>query len=324
MQIVAPGPAYDIVVIGGGLVGATFACAARHEGYSILVVEASPLADNDNQQPSFDDRSTALSFGSSRILDGIGLWNALKANVTPITRIRISDRGHLGSVDLANEEQGVEALGYVAENRAMGKVLTNELQSCPAIEFLCPARLAGLHPTATGMHIELQAQQEKYEVDTRLVVLAEGGRSRACEWLGIDQQITHYEQSALVANVSFEHAHGGTAYERFTRHGPLAILPLPAFEGLQRGALVWTLPRGESEHYSNLGTEELLGRLQQRFGSELGRFTGIGARHVYPLSLSEAREQARPGLVLLGNVAHTLHPVAGQGLNLLACALWFC
>lgn len=129
-------------------------------------------------------------------------------------------------------------------------------------------------------------------------------------------EVTHYEQTALIANIAFSDPHGHVAYERFTDSGPLAVLPLASFEGENRGALVWTVPSAEASQVLALPDAAFLHALQERFGQRLGQFTRVGTRALYPLSLSVAKEQVRPGLVLLGNVAHSLHPVAGQGLNL--------
>ncbi len=154
------------------------------------------------------------------------------------------------------------------------------------------------------------------EVSASLVVLADGGRSPLTQQLGIESALTHYGQSAIIANIAFAQPHAHVAYERFTDTGPLAVLPLATQEQQPRGALVWTVGSDEAAAHMALTDAAFLETLQRRFGHRLGQLTRVGTRSVYPLTLSVAREQIRPGLVLLGNVAHTLHPVAGQGLNL--------
>jgi len=166
------------------------------------------------------------------------------------------------------------------------------------------------------MQLRLQHGDSDAIVDTSLVVLADGGKSPVCGQLGISQSIERYDQHALIANIVFEKPHNNIAYERFTDTGPLAILPLQAIDGTNRGSLVWTLSVEQAAEFREMNEEQLLSLLQERFGFKLGKITNIGERFVYPLSLSLAKEQVRPGLALLGNVAHTLHPVAGQGLNL--------
>lgn len=309
---------YDIVVIGGGLVGASFACALAHEmagqGVRILVTEA---IESLQASPSFDARSTALSYGSQQVYKKLGLWDELASYATAIQKIHVSDRGHFGAVRINREEMGVEALGYVLENRHLGLVLSAALEQEEAIDYLCPARISTLTPTAQGYAVQMLGQNESAStIQAGLVVLADGGKSSLSQNLGITSAVTPYEQSAIIANVAFADSHQGVAYERFTASGPVAVLPLSTLAGENRGALVWTVASEEAAAMVALPEEEFLSGLQARFGHRLGVFTKCGVRAIYPLSLSVAREQIRPGLVLLGNVAHSLHPVAGQGLNL--------
>lgn len=309
---------YDLVVIGGGLVGASFACmmaqAETRTPLRILVTEAVASL---QASTSFDSRSTALSYGSQQIYRGLGLWDALSAYATPIARIHVSDRGHFGAVRMNAVQLGVEALGQVVENQHLGVVLTHALEQSATIDYLCPARINALTPLPEGAEVEVSLPQGSVSrVRAGLVVLADGGKSPLTAALGIEAQVTRYEQSALIANVAFSEPHEGVAFERFTDSGPMAILPLTPLQGENRGALVWTVPAERADAMLALEDSAFLAALQQRFGYRLGTFTRVGARVAYPLSLSMAREQVRPGLVLLGNVAHTLHPVAGQGLNL--------
>lgn len=309
---------YDIVVVGGGLVGASFACAIAHamagRGVRILVTEA---IESLQASPSFDARSTALSYGSQQIYQELGLWDQLAPYATAIDKIHVSDRGHFGAVRIDKAEMGVAALGYVVENRHLGLVLTAALEQAEAIDYLCPARISSLTPTAQGYTAQVLGGNDSVStLHADLVVLADGGKSSLSESLGITSAVTQYEQSAIIANVAFTDDHQGVAYERFTDCGPVAVLPLNTLAGENRGALIWTVAAEEATAIVALPEEEFLSRLQARFGHRLGVFTKCGARATYPLSLSIAREQIRPGLVLLGNVAHSLHPVAGQGLNL--------
>jgi len=302
------------------MVGASFAldlCKRLRRDVSILVVEAARSDPNQSESPSFDDRSTALSFGSSFILQNIGLWESMEDSVTPIRRIHVSDRGHFGSALLDADSEGVAALGYVVENRCFGQELNKALHGSASMDFLAPAKVETIKPLATGMQLQLAADGgESFVLQAGVVVLADGGRSPICGQLGIVTDKEQYEQQAMIANVAFEKPHDNVAFERFTDNGPLAILPLRSLNGENRGALVWTLPEAEVEAYKAMTDVQLVENLQQRFGYRLGSITRLGQRFCYPLSLQVAREQVRPGLVLLGNVAHTLHPVAGQGFNL--------
>jgi 2-octaprenyl-6-methoxyphenol hydroxylase len=318
MQIERPASYYDIVVVGAGMVGASFANllarALGEQSYSMLVVEA--VATRAPEQPSFDARSTALSFGSRKIFSRMQAWEQLAELVTPIQVIQVSDQGHFGSVLMSHREHRQDALGYVIENRQLGQVLNPMLQESPAIDFLAPATIVDSRPVADGMDLSLQVAGEEQQVRASLVVLADGGRSPVSEKLGIEQQRKAYDQKAIIANIGFSKAHNNVAYERFTDSGPLAVLPLSDYQGQHRGALVWTVATGEADAILAADDQSLLADLKLRFGRRLGDLTQIGQRAAYPLTLSVARESVRPSLVLLGNVAHTLHPVAGQGLNL--------
>lgn len=310
---------YDVVVVGGGLVGASFAMnlaqQTKDSGYSILVVEAVD-SKNFDQQPSFDSRSTALSFGSRQIFETMKLWSAIAPLVEPIVEIQVSDRGHFGRTTLNSAEQGVEALGYVIENRELGGVLSEAMQASSGVSLLAPAQITQIKPCQSGMELTVARDEQLTRLSAKLVVLADGGRSSICKSLGIDQTQTDYGQHAIITNVAFEKPHAGVAFERFTESGPLAVLPLADFQGSNRGSLVWTVSEPSREELLSCDEESFRSRLTQYFGERLGRILQIGQRVAYPLSLTLAREQIRPGLVLLGNVAHTLHPVAGQGLNL--------
>ena len=319
---------YDVVVVGGGMVGASFACALERSingaandtgrpNLSILVIETFPMSSDDMDfQPSFDARTTALSYGSSRIYQSFGLWHECNKIVTRIKDIHVSDRGRLGSVKLSSQQQALEALGYVIENRALGRILNKAMQSSTGIELLCPASVISIKPQAGGMDLTVKLAGMQRELKADLVVLADGGKSPICRQLGIENTVEHYQQHALISNIAFSNPHNNVAYERFTDSGPLAVLPLAKLDGANRGALIWTVREEQSKTLLENDETQLIALLQEAFGYRLGKINRIGERFCYPLSLTVAREQIRPGLVLLGNVAHTLHPVAGQGLNL--------
>ena len=300
----------ELLIIGGGLVGASLAVALGQAGLDVTVVDACPLSVD--QQPNYDERSIALAQGSQCILSALGLWQSLQDEVCPIHTIHVSDRGHFGFTRLHREQQGVPALGYVATARLLGKTLLDQLDRLPNVQTLAPAQLIDFQVLADGVSTRLMQQQQILECKARLLVAADGAQSSVRDQLGIHSKRRDYGQTAVIANVSSERDHGNVAYERFTDTGPMALLPMSR----QRCALVWTVRSDQSDDIMGLDDAQFLSRLQERFGYRLGRFVKVGQRHAYPLQLLQAREFIRPRMALIGNAVHTLHPVAGQGFNL--------
>lgn len=300
----------DLAIIGGGLVGASLALAlqgeARKRGWRIALIE--PFAPGEGYQPSYDARSTALSYGSRLIYEGLGLWPALAEQATAIRQIHVSDRGRFAAARLSAEEEGVPALGYVVENAWLGHCLWQALDA-EVIQWRCPAQVERMEALPDGYRLTLD---DETLIDCSLAVLADGGRSSLREQLGIAVQQRPYDQTALIANITPARAHDGEAFERFTDSGPLALLPLSD----NRCALVWTHPSRDAARLLKLDERAFLAELQAAFGYRLGALRQVGARVPYPLVLVEAAEQVRANLVVLGNAAHSLHPIAGQGFNL--------
>ncbi|MBN7797055.1 2-octaprenyl-6-methoxyphenyl hydroxylase [Parahaliea mediterranea] len=312
----------DIVIAGGGMVGVSLAlqlAASLPAAARITLVEgfALPASDAEPQyHPSFDARSTALSFSSRDIYRRMGVWRALEQWACPIDSIHVSHRGHFGSTLMRAADYDWPALGYVVENPWLGKALLGALRRQGRVEVLSPARVTGVVPAAAGAELEVEGAADPHW-RAGLLVVADGAGSTLRDSLGVTVREKVYGQSALIANVSFARPHDGRAYERFTASGPLALLPLlPSRPGECRSALVWTLPPERAAALAGCAQEEFLEALQAGFGYRLGRFLQTGERHCYPLVLRESCEQLRRGVVVMGNAAHTLHPVAGQGFNL--------
>lgn len=299
-----------LAIVGGGLVGASLALAlqagARERGWKVLLIE--PFEPGHDYQPSYDARSTALSYGTRLIYERLGVWARIAERAEPISHIHVSDRGHPGATRLDAARERVPALGYVVENAWIGHCLWQALDDDVVTRY-CPAEVERMQPVAQGYRLTL-ADGRMLECD--LAVLADGGRSGLREQLGIEVRRSPYGQCALIANVTSGQAHAGRAFERFTEHGPMALLPLQD----NRCALVWTRPKADAERLAALDDAAFLAHLQDAFGFRLGGFRQVGTRHLYPLTLIEAEEQVRRGLVVLGNAAHSLHPIAGQGYNL--------
>lgn len=315
---------YDLVIIGGGMVGASLACAllptAKALDLKMALVEAQPLppAGKPIFTPSYDNRSTALAQGVRTLYERMGLWQALQEHLTPIRTIHVSERGRFGTTRLQAEDEAVPALGYVVENHWLGQVLNSQLQRNVGeqLTLMAPAEVTALVHAAGGNRLELMVEGERQQLQADLVVMADGGRSSLREQLGIGYSVQSYDQHALVTNVSLDRPHQNIAYERFTQDGPMALLPGEPMHGSTRCGLVWTLNDHELDSILALDDKGFLARLQERFGYRAGRFTAVGERYHYPLKLALAEEQVRTGLVVLGNAAHALHPIAGQGYNL--------
>jgi len=299
-----------LAIVGGGLVGASLALAlqqgARQRGWTLELIE--PFEPGHAYQPSYDARSTALSHGSRLIYERLGVWARIAERAEPITHIHVSDRGHPGATRLDAQGQQVPALGYVVENAWIGQCLWQALDG-RVVNRRCPAEVRRMRSGAAGFRLQLG---DDSSLDCDLAVLADGGRSGLREQLGVEVRRSPYGQTALIANVTPGTPHAGRAFERFTEHGPMALLPLSD----NRCALVWTRPEQDAQRLANLPERAFLDELQDAFGFRLGGFRHVGARHLYPLVLVEAEEQVRSGLVVLGNAAHSLHPIAGQGYNL--------
>jgi 2-octaprenyl-6-methoxyphenol hydroxylase len=306
---------YDILIIGAGMVGASLACALRSQPLRIGLIEAvsfNPDASSSSQL-SYDARTTALSYGTRRIFEGMQLWEQLAGHVTPIKKIHVSDQGHFGFARLDCAEQDLDALGYVVENATLGSLFANAIKALANVELICPARVEDIviDPECARVGINF-GDASKRTVTADLVVLADGRKSAVRERLGIKSSDWDYRQTAVIANITPEHPHNNTAYERFTRNGPLALLPMSE----NRCSVVWTLGNEQLDSVMSLDDADFLEALQKQFGGRLGKLLKAGKRHAYPLALTRTHELVRHRLALIGNAAHTLHPIAGQGFNL--------
>jgi len=322
-----------ITIVGGGMVGLSLALMLVKNlpdtiDVSLIEKFAFPLSSKNSQasteekmqQDSFDARSTAISAGSATLLASIDCWDSLSAYVEAINTIHISDRGHYISTQLNAQEQEVDALGYVVENRSLGHCLLQQLQQS-RVKVIAPAIVERCQFIQQKVKIILAAENsnkesEQQAIATDLLIIADGADSPLCRSIGIESHKTHYQQSAIIANVALDKPHNGIAYERFTDQGPLALLPLSDCEQQHRAALVWTRNNEEAHRLSSVSNEEFLDELQQAMGYRAGKLTHIGERHMYPLTLVQSSEQVRSRVVVMGNAAHFLHPVAGQGFNL--------
>ena len=299
---------FDVIIAGGGLTGASLALAAG-AGRIALIEAVPPTADS---QPSYDDRGLALALSSQRILQALGVWEAVSPVATPIEHIHVSDQHHFGVVRLHAEELRMPALGYVVLARTLGNALMQKVNATPAIEFICPSRVTGVVTGPGHTEVTLFRDGEERTITGRLLVAADGASSHLRAMLGISTIFKDYHQTAIVTNVTPDRAHDNTAWERFTMEGPVALLPLAE----NRCSVVFTVCSADAERYLAMDENNFLSCLKSRFSTRLGSFQRLGARKSWPLQYLLATEQVRERVVLLGNTAHTLHPNGAQGFNL--------
>ena len=294
--------AHDVVVVGAGPVGSTLALALAAGDVDVTVLDARPVG-----QPSRTDRSLALSHGSRLVLERLGVWDPLSVApgaVTPIVRIDISQAGGFGQTQLAAEEHGIPALGYVVSYRSLQAALDAALAGSGVTWR--HAAVAAVRGAPEHASIELSDGRGEPML-ARLAAVADGTGDAIAS---IARQRHDYRQVALVAKLWGAAPHEGTAFERFTPHGPMALLPEHDHYGL-----VWTATPDRAQELLGLDDSAFLDRLAREFGARTGGFTRVADRRTFPLVLEFAREPARARCVALGNAAQTLHPVAGQGFN---------
>lgn len=303
-------PGYDVAVVGGGMVGASLALALAGTPLKVVLIES--IAPDSRAHPSFDERTTALGNASRRIFQALGVWERIAPQASAIRAIHVSDAGRFGFARLDAREQGIEAFGYVAANRVIGSALWDRLAEVAHVERRVPARLETVEIGAERVDLAVADAGGIAHLSARLVVAADGAYSQVRRAAGIDASVKEYDQVALVANVSADRPHDGTAYERFTSAGPIALLPLA--DGSYTA--VWARSASEAEAALRIGDDAFLVALQRHFGWRAGRFVHTGRRGSFRLSLTRASSTVGARSVLIGNAAQALHPVAGQGFNL--------
>jgi 2-octaprenyl-6-methoxyphenol hydroxylase len=298
----------DVAIVGGGLVGASLAIALQASNLRVALVES--VAPDAAAQPSFDDRTTALGNGTRKIFEALDLWRELAPTAAPITHIHVSDAGRYGFARLAASEHDLDAFGYVLTNRSIGAVLRRRLAACANLELRMPARCTRVE--ILDDHARLETEPGARPLAAKLVVAADGAQSQVRLAAGLPAEVEDYAQVAVVAHVAAARPADGTAYERFTSQGPFAVLPLA--DG--HYGVVWTLAPEAASRVLAMSDAEYLQALQAEFGWRVGRFLRVGQRSSYPLKLTRAQDVVGRRVVLIGNAAQGLHPVAGQGFNL--------
>jgi 2-octaprenyl-6-methoxyphenol hydroxylase len=300
---------YDLLIVGGGLAGNCLALALRHTNLRIAIIEAN-TREQLHDSPA-GDRALALAYGTVMMLEKLNSWQGISHKATPIKHIHISDRGHFGKTRLSAQKEQVEALGYVITARDIETHVANLVVEA-GITFIAPARVIGLMPGDKEICVSLKQGNESLTVSAKLLVGADGGSSSVRQLLDIPQQITEYGQTALVTTVKSTVPNKNTAFERFTSSGPLALLPVAK----NQCAVVWTRTNQDAEELMSGSDTDFLANLQQCFGFKLGELSLSAPRRAFPLSLIRAETIIAGRAVIIGNAAHQLHPVAGQGFNL--------
>ncbi|MBJ9424063.1 FAD-dependent monooxygenase [Acinetobacter seifertii] len=309
----------QVIIVGGGMVGLSLSLMLAKANIAVKLLEAVkyPNYDDQNVAPyhsSFDARNTALSRRSVQIYQKLWLWDALQQHATPILQVHITEQGSFGKARLVAEQEKVESFGQVIENAWLGRVLLTQVRQQPLIELIDGVQVTALTQDAEQVHIEAQRGDELLKLESKLLIAADGRDSFCRQAIGVGVDVHDYDQVAIVTTVQTSKPHEQVGFERFSALGPLALLPLP---GEYRRSVVWPVKKGtEDEWLGEENDQHFLSALQQTYGDRAGKFEKTGKRFSYPLSQVLAHKQAVGRVILMGNAAHTIHPVAGQGFNL--------
>ncbi|MDC5552019.1 UbiH [Acinetobacter baumannii] len=309
----------QVIIVGGGMVGLSLSLMLAKANIAVKLLEAVkyPNYDDQNVAPyhsSFDARNTALSRRSVQIYQKLGLWDALQQHATPILQVHITEQGSFGKARLVAEQEKVESFGQVIENAWLGRVLLTQVRQQPLIELIDGVQVTALTQDVEQVHIEAQRGDEVLKLESKLLIAADGRDSFCRQAIGVGVDVHDYDQVAIVTTVQTSKPHEHVGFERFSALGPLALLPLP---GEYRRSVVWPVKKGtEGEWLGEENDQHFLDALQKTYGDRAGKFEKTGKRFSYPLSQVLAHKQAVGRVILMGNAAHTIHPVAGQGFNL--------
>ena len=297
----------DLAIVGGGIVGATLAAALKNSGLKIILIEARPL-----EVAAAKTQAYAFSPLSSRIYEGIGIWHKIVPYIGKYSKISLSDADYSQQVKFNQQDLPGKHLGYVAQHNIVLTALQEYLQDCKNITWLCPGKVINVVTGKACSTIEVESNESKQFLKTKLVIGADGARSHIRNLAGIKTRGWKYWQSCVAFTIKHTAPENNTAFERFWPSGPMGVLPLPG----NRCQIVWTHPHAEAKALAELDEKEFLAKLKTYTGGVLGELELISDRLVFPVQLMQCDRYIKPRLALIGDAAHCCHPVGGQGLNL--------
>lgn len=301
---------FDVLIVGGGMVGATLACALGDTGMTVAVIE-SHEANFPWPPADYDNRVSAITRATQNVFSHIGAWAGMcERRVAPYYAMDVWDATGNGRIHFHADDIHQPDLGHIIENRVILAALHERMKQIDNVELFAPVNATDLEVTRDGVSLALNNQTL---LNAKVIVGADGAFSWVREQMNIPVMGWSYQQHAVTANVTTSQPHNGTAYQRFMPTGPLAFLPMPE---PHLASIVWSTTPEQAEALMSLGDEALLSELQEAFGDKLGRMEAIGPRCVTPLMLQHAEQYCAERCVLVGNAAHAIHPLAGQGLNL--------
>lgn len=298
---------YDIAIVGAGIAGTTLAAALKNSGLRVALIEAQPQSVAVTRQQVY-----ALSLLSGKIFQGIGVWDKILPNITAFSQIRLSDADYSQILQFFPKDVDMEQVGYAGEHRAILTPLHEFLETCENVTWFCPAQVEQVSYQNDGAEISINLEGTAKTLRTRLVVAADGSKSRIREAAGIRTHGWKYWQSCITTRIKPAKPHNNIAYERFWPSGPFAILPLPG----NRCNIVWTSPHAEAKALFELDDEQFLAELKRRYGDQMGELELEGKRLLFQVQLMQSDRYVLPRLALIGDAAHCCHPVGGQGLNM--------
>jgi len=297
---------YDLIIVGGGLVGAGLAAALQDSSWKIALIDAREPSNN-------DQRLFALNHSSCEFLQNVGVWSVLKAHTTPIQQVHVSRRGHFGAVRLHASDVNLASLGHVIPAYQIEKALNEKLATLTNVAVYRPALLKQLTQTNDAVTLTIATKTNEEQIlHAAFVMGADGTDSTVRQQLSLTTKCIDYQQTALVAHITLQRSHQHIAYERFNDKDAIAMLPLPN----NQCAMIWSGEQSDIAHLMQQSDADFLQTLQRSFGYRLGRLQAVGKRFHYPLRMVTTEKNAAGRVLLLGNSAHTLHPIAAQGLNL--------